>query len=87
MKSLTEITLDPEHNNEVHVYVLFFFKLSEVSEKAEKNRPLSLIPSIIVTSESSPTLLSAGHIGCPSIQHTGGSVKAASVTVEPPGID
>ncbi|KAA0725157.1 Melanopsin-A Mammalian-like melanopsin [Triplophysa tibetana] len=58
-----------------------------VSEKAEKNRPLSLIPSIIVTSESSPALLSAGRIGCPSIQHTGGSVKEASVTVEPQGID
>ncbi|XP_057215412.1 melanopsin-A-like [Triplophysa rosa] len=57
------------------------------SEKAEKNRLSSLIPSIIVTSESSPALLSAGRIGCTSIQHTDGSVKAASVTVEPPGID
>nr|XP_055032865.1 inactive ubiquitin carboxyl-terminal hydrolase 54 isoform X4 [Misgurnus anguillicaudatus] len=60
---------------------------SLVSEKAEQNRLSSLIPSIVVTSESSPALFSAGRIGCSSSQQTGGLVESETVTVHPPGID
>ncbi|XP_051530713.1 melanopsin-A-like [Myxocyprinus asiaticus] len=57
------------------------------SEKAELKRPLAPVPSIVVTSESSPALLSVGCIGCSSRQLPGGSVEVATVTMEAPGID
>lgn len=58
-----------------------------VSDTSDEKRLLVRIPSIIVTSESSPALLSVGHISSSSRQLPGGSVEAGSVTVEPAGID
>ncbi|KAK2876425.1 hypothetical protein Q8A67_020521 [Cirrhinus molitorella] len=58
-----------------------------VSENADEKRPLTRIPSIIVTSESSPALISEGRIGAPSRRLPGASVEAASVAMEPAGID
>uniref|UniRef100_A0A9J8CS88 Opsin 4b n=2 Tax=Cyprinus carpio TaxID=7962 RepID=A0A9J8CS88_CYPCA len=54
-----------------------------MSENVDEKRQLARIPSIIVTSESSPTLRSGG----PSRQLPGASVDAASVTAETAGID
>lgn len=58
-----------------------------VSNKVDEKRLLVRIPSIIVTSESSPALLSVGRSSGSSRQLPGASVEESSVTVDPAGID
>ncbi|KAG1954714.1 melanopsin [Pimephales promelas] len=60
---------------------------SPYSDKVDEKRLLVRIPSIIVTSESSPALNSVGHSSGSSRQLPGASVEEASFSVDPASID